>query len=373
MELHKACKLLMIKEPFYGLFLSSLNKVIDNNQPTLGVGIQGIGVVLYINQHFWDSLTDKEQIAVLKHELIHICFHHLTMRKSFKDRNLFNIAADLETNQYIEDLPEGVLKLKEFCEDYGIELPPNAGVREYYKLLKEFEEQGEDFEGPQHNDWGEFDELTDTEEKLVSNQIDHVMKDVAEYIMKSKAGLPSELRARIDSLLEIKPQVFNWKAYFRRVVGSMINTFVKKSMRKLSKRFDDSAGLKIKTKSSVLVAIDTSGSLSNDELRDFFNEIHYIYKSGVKVTIVECDASIGRVYEYKGKWDGKITGGGGTNFAPVVEYYNIHKEFTSLVFFTDGYASLVNFKAKKKIVWVISSNGDQQQKYPGITVKIPKK
>ena len=100
--------MLMIKEPFYGLFLSSLNKVIDNRQPTLAVGLQGINPMLYINEKFWNGMTDLQQIAVLKHEMIHICFFHLTMRSSFKDKELFNIAADLEINQLIENLPDEI-------------------------------------------------------------------------------------------------------------------------------------------------------------------------------------------------------------------------------------------------------------------------
>lgn len=62
-----------------------------------------------------------------------------------------------------------------------------------------------------------------------------------------------------------------------------------------------------------------------------------------------------------------------TDFAPVINYYNDHRsDFTTLVFFTDGYASLTNFKLMKKMIWVISSNG-KEDKYPGLTINIPKR
>ena len=58
------------------------------------------------------------------------------MKDSFSDAKLFNIAADLEINQYIDDqyLPEGGLKLDSFP---GITLPPRAGTRTYYDILSQ--------------------------------------------------------------------------------------------------------------------------------------------------------------------------------------------------------------------------------------------
>lgn len=374
----------MIKEPFYGLFLSSLNKVIDNSQPTLAVGLQGINPMLYINEKFWNGMTDLQQIAVLKHEMIHICFFHLTMRSSFKDKELFNIAADLEVNQLIENLPDGCMSLKMFA-DRGLKLPPHAGTKEYYDLIGEAEKNDPNLlsgiRGPKyyvlgngnHDGWKDFDDLNDSEKKLVENQTDYVLKNTAQTIKKAQGTIPGELRNKIDSLFEIKKPVFNWKAYFRRVIGNSIFIYTKKSLRKLSKRFEDSAGIKIKQKQAVLVAIDTSGSIADDELKDFFSEIHHMYKAGARIDVIECDAKIGRIYEYKGKADFNITGGGGTDFAPVIEYYNEHrKDYTTLVYFTDGYARLDNFKLRKPMIWLISSNGAQDEKYPGLTIKIPK-
>ena len=122
MHIAKAGKTLMIREPFYGLFLSSLNKIITDSVSTLAVGLDGINTNLYINENFWNSLTDTEQIAVLKHELIHICFFHLTLRSSFANNELFNIAADLEVNQLITELPEGCVTL-DYFKKQGIDLP----------------------------------------------------------------------------------------------------------------------------------------------------------------------------------------------------------------------------------------------------------
>lgn len=90
----KIGKLLMMKQPFYGFFLLNLNKEFSTQVPTAGVGLNGINQMLYINPTFWDNLSDNHKEGLLLHELLHICFFHLTMRNSFVDKKLFNIAAD---------------------------------------------------------------------------------------------------------------------------------------------------------------------------------------------------------------------------------------------------------------------------------------
>jgi hypothetical protein len=55
-SLAKASKDLMLKEPFYGLFLITLNKVWDTKIPTACVQLRGINTELKINSDFWNEL-----------------------------------------------------------------------------------------------------------------------------------------------------------------------------------------------------------------------------------------------------------------------------------------------------------------------------
>ncbi len=50
MNVAKIGKDLMIREPFYGLYLLNLNKVVTDTISTLAVGLDGINTVLYINE-----------------------------------------------------------------------------------------------------------------------------------------------------------------------------------------------------------------------------------------------------------------------------------------------------------------------------------
>lgn len=386
----KIGKLLMMKQPFYGFFLLNLNKEFSTQVPTAGVGLNGINQMLYINPTFWDNLSDNHKEGLLLHELLHICFFHLTMRNNFVDKKLFNYAADVEINQYIlpEYLPDGALLPSTFPT---IQLDLKAGTNYYYqKLLENNNSKNPDpslqslingqsgppcnGDGNIHPTWKEFENLTDTEKKLIQNQTEHILKESATQITKSRGTIPGELKSLIDELFKVKEEVFNWKAYFRRKMGCSSEVYTKKSRRKMSKRFEDNAGIKIKQKHHILVAVDTSGSVSNNELLEFFSEIHHIYKAGTSVTIIECDTKINDIYEYRGKFKGSVKGRGGTNFTPPIDYYNKHKnKFTTLVFFTDGEAP-IECKPHKQMMWVISSNGvNELGVFPGYKIKIPKK
>ncbi len=67
-SLAKTVKDLMFKEPFYGLFLLSLNKEWDEKIPTAGVGRTNVNYHLKINPNFWSELSPKHKVGLLKHE-----------------------------------------------------------------------------------------------------------------------------------------------------------------------------------------------------------------------------------------------------------------------------------------------------------------
>lgn len=357
----QAVRKLLIREPFYGLFLMSLNKYFDDTIETACVRLKGINTELAINPKFWESLSDNAEIAILEHETLHIVMKHLTMQADFPNKKHFNIASDAEINGYIENLPPGAI----LPENYG--LPRTMGTKYYYENIPE---DKDDPPLDQHN-WDDFQNLSDAEKQLVENQIDHVAKQSAEQVQKMNGKIPACLSDYIGKLFKKKERIFNWKAYFRRMIGTIQDIELRKTRKRESIRFPDASGIKHKRKSNICVIVDTSGSVSDKELCDFFSEIHHVWKAGACVTIIENDAAIGRIYQYNGTWDGKCTGRGGTVFNEAVDWYNNHrKDFNTLIFFTDGYVDL-DFNIMGESIWVITSDGCKQD-YPGKTLYIPK-
>lgn len=380
MTLEKCVKTLLVKEPFYGLFLLGLNRYFTDKVSTAAVIINGINCELIINKTFWDGLSDEEQIGVLIHEISHILFNHLFMGKEFANKSRFNIAADCTVNENIS-----VLQKEPYIWPARFNLPNHKGTKFYYENLPDSEDDQSDsgnqnpnfkFGNNQqtlddHSSWKDIENLPEAEKTLIKNQIDSLAKQTAEQVIKQCGKIPGEFKSYIDGLFEIKPQIFNWKSYFRRVVGNTITSDIKLTKMRPSRRFSDARGVMMKRKPHILVGVDTSGSIADSELLDFFSEIQHLWKSGVKVTIAEVDTKINKIYEYNGCFSGEINGRGGTIFDELWEYFLEHKkDYSTLIMFTDGYVDISNLKAPN-VVWVLTSN-HYNQEYPGITIKIPK-
>lgn len=378
--LAKASKTLILEEPFYGLFLVGLNKTFRKDIPTAGVSKHGIGAQLSINPDYFSNLSLEHRIGLLKHELLHISFGHLLTRDRYPNKKLFNIAADLEINQYILDsyLPDGGLKLDTFPE---LNLPVKAGTDEYYRLLEQAQEDGsseslnsllDQMNGDSpydHMTWDEFDQLSEADKKLVQKQIEHQLKEVAEQTEKRCGSIPGELAELIQRLRYVEPAKFDWKGYLRRFVGNSTVIYTKKLRRKYNKRYSANPGLKIKFKNHILVGIDTSGSVSSDELKEFMNELVHMHKTGHKITIAQCDTQLNSVEEFNPKRDLEIKGRGGTSFQPVVDHFNEKGNYTALIYLTDGEAYNPE-NCPKNTLWVLSSRSQMNDELPGKVIQL---
>tara|TARA_R110000737_G_scaffold346281_1_gene375868 strand:+ start:188 stop:1351 length:1164 start_codon:yes stop_codon:yes gene_type:complete len=380
-SLAKASKTLILSEPFYGLFLVGLNKVFREDIPTAGVSKNGIGVQLTVNPEFFNNLNDLHKVGLLKHELLHISFGHLIMRDLYPNHKLFNIAADLEINQYIGDayLPEGGLTLNTFPE---LNLPEKAGTKKYYELLEEncdgdstcesLESILSQMDGDSqydHKTWEEFDELAEADKKLIQKQVEHQLKETAEQTMKRCGNLPGELEDLIKRLTHIEPASFDWKGYLKRFVGNSSLSFTKKVRRKHNKRYTGNPGLKVKFKNNILVGVDTSGSVSNSELKEFMNELAHMHKTGHQITVAQCDTQIGSVEVFNPKKDWDIVGRGGTSFQPVIDLYNEKKVYTALIYLTDGEAYTPE-NCPNNTLWVHSTRCNINEELPGLKIQI---
>jgi predicted metal-dependent peptidase len=377
----KTTKELILDEPFYGLFLIGINKQFTDKIPTAGVSKQGIGMQLTINPEFYTNLTIPHRVGLIKHELLHIAFGHLIMRDLYSDHKLFNIAADLEINQYIDSdkLPEGGLLLSSFPE---LNLPKKAGTKVYYNLLEQAEEDGtcpsldslmDEMNGEteyDHSTWSDFDDLSEPDKKLMQKQVEHQLKDAAETTMKKQGTIPGECKELIDRLFHVEPAKFDWKQYLRRFVGNSSVVYTRKLRRKYNKRYAENPGLKIKFKNRILVGVDTSASVNNDELKEFFNELHHMSKTGHHITIAQCDTRLGKVEDFNSKKDWEIVGRGGTSFQPVIDHFNENKgTYTALIYLTDGEAYAPE-NCPANTLWVLSSISTMNNDLPGQVIKL---
>ena len=373
-----------------------LNKRWNEQIPTAGVSLNGINYQLDINTEFWTKLKREHQRGLLKHELLHIGFFHLTEFGDLTNKQIANIAMDLEINQYIDaaDLPEGGMVLNLFPE---LNLEPKKGSRYYYEKLMKGASQGNcpnlnnilDAMGngqckvqvnvkgqsqqanvPDHGTWKDFEDLPEATQKLIQKQTEHILKEVADQVQKSRGTVPGEFSEILERLNQVEPAKFDWRGYLRRFSGGSQKVYTKKTRRKYNKRYEENPGLKIKPRRHILFAIDTSGSVSTNELKECINELYHIHKTGTEITVVEADTAISHIAKFNPRKDFHIHGRGGTSFQPVIDYFNenVHK-YTCLIYFTDGEAPAPT-PAKGRMLWVLSSQSPLNPELVGPQIKL---
>lgn len=371
---------LLLREPFYSHFFSALNKEVvpvEDSLKTMAVGLRERGHVLYIPPLFWDYyLTDKaHRYGVVKHEILHIVFKHTLENEPGLDRHISNIAMDIVVNQYVDKshLPEASIFREDFPE---LELEVDRSWRYYYERLLHLQQNlgtlylntrsAATFSSiertshglDRHAAWEEIYNRERLEKELISSEIDNLVFIArAKTTEKGYNNLPAGFKAWLDSILYKPKPLVDWRRVIRLFSESSSKTKVHNTLKRPSKRYGTSPGIKVRRIKKLLVAVDTSGSIDQKEMALFFNEIFHIWRQGAEILITECDAKIQRIYPYVGIIPSFTLGGGGTNFNPPIEYGNQHFRPDGLIYFTDGVAPAPDTRPRFPLLWVISSRG----------------
>ncbi|MAG25748.1 hypothetical protein CMI47_09240 [Candidatus Pacearchaeota archaeon] len=357
-RLESAISKLVTFQPLYGEVFLHLNKKETSKVPTLAVGvIRRVDLALYYNPDFISKLSSTELRSVLKHEALHILLHHLTRAKHFAyNPRGYNIAADCAINCHIEGLPEGALYPRLF------DLEDNQSSEWYYEKLKK--ESGGDFDTlvdgkgdtvDDHSMWDEFDD--DIVEEKIRNIAEKAIK---EQEKKGWGNISGNLAAQI--IAANKP-IVNWKKEVRWFINKLILMGRKSTRMRPNRRYGiTSPGTKRNYTSKLLVAFDTSGSVSDTQLEYFATELNGMIDH-VKVDFVQFDTQI---YDDPKPFSKKaskidIVGRGGTCFTPVIELADELK-YDGLVVFTDGYAPFPS-RPKTRVLWAVCDQ-DKDVEFP---------
>lgn len=118
----------------------------------------------------------------------------------------------------------------------------------------------------------------------------------------------------------------------------------------------------------IVVAVDTSGSIDEEQFRQIFGEIVSIVRGfpNYRLTLIQCDSQIQSVNEYSANnpFDPKkgfeIEGRGGTNFCPVFDYVKQNKLNPKvLLYYTDGSGIFPSKVPTYPVIWLLQ-NGDKK-------------
>lgn len=181
--------------------------------------------------------------------------------------------------------------------------------------------------------------------------------------LKTRQALSPEIQKQIIAITNPIVAPIHWPQQLRAFANNSRRTRLKTSRRRPSQRYAGSPGLQIQNQQKLLLAIDTSGSITTSVLQQFFQTIHQVWRSGATLKIVECDDRIRAQYVYKGQAPTLVKGRGATLFDPPIRFANEQYLPDGLIYFTDGEGRVPQLKCCCPILWIISPDGIKKGSY----------
>jgi predicted metal-dependent peptidase len=375
-ELIKGIVHLARHKEFYGHIVQQFQKVFvsgDHRVDTAAVGrIRGERFIkIYLNQNFFNDIFEKNgrdkgwkyMLGVLEHEILHVIFGHLFLR--FQDTTRGNVAVDCVVNSV---LPKDILPGSYVHpEQYGF--PVNKSAMWYYTHLMDNPQYKKQCASGQFGEGGIMSHIMsshamweDVKEDLIAKEFaKDIIRKAKDLCGKNYGDIPGEVIAQIDELLKREKPIVPWGKVLRMFVASCAESILDHTVKRISRRFGTRPGTRKGDVLTLAVALDTSGSISDDQLKIFFNEIRWIWKNGAIITIFEADTCVQAQYKFNGKFTGKVHGRGGTDLEPVLK--EVEGEYDALVYFTDFYAPAIAKRYRIPVLWVLHTEVEKKD-YP---------
>lgn len=389
-KITKAKVKLQKESPFFSYLV--LNLKIKQSDETKTMGVDNMGN-LYYSEKWVKSLSLDELKGVLIHEVLHLALSHFIRGKD-KDRMVYNIASDLVINCILKNnnfrLPEGALipsyntyildgNITKNGKAYEIKNIDKKSAEEIYNELmnklktksvkilskKQFDEH---IYGNGKGNKGE----NKSEKEIEGEQIKkwkQILTESSVYA-KQQGNLPKGMERSIDILLNDK---INWKTLLYKYITNELPFDYTYNYPSKKSRATGIFMPSVKRESiDIVISVDTSGSIGQEELSEFLGEIVGIAKSfnNINMTLIVCDCEIKDIYEVRnGNIDTilnlKIRGGGGTNHKLIYDYVAENMPNTRFIInFTDGYTSFNNIENNPRTIWVITKGGIDESKIP---------
>lgn len=346
------------------------------------------------NPDFAAGLEPSTLAFVAAHETLHIVLNHLRLGKTYADPKLFNIAADCVINDYLAsqgfDVPDWVMRGE---EKVGFDTA-NATVSEVYTALAQAEAAGDQQDEGEPGDglvddhsWihNASDQQGDAAE--AAGNIADGNGNVPQEVKDTKSDVPGgggqgfgiengsrsyfrdgKVSLRWERLLRrVNPDAFkgaaqraSWVSRPRRIAGmpeAILPDY--DTNRNRSGRQNQPA---------IVIALDTSGSIADDDARRFVNLARSVPKGKIKLfpmtfTTEARDLDL----------DNPQYVGGGTEFGCIETYIqeNVVPKLghypKAVVVITDGEATFcsaqVDERNKKSWTWLVTRPGKRFDRY----------
>lgn len=350
---------LLLKHPFFGNLATRL-KMIDASDWCATLATDGRN--FYYSNDFVSKLTPKEIEFGFAHEILHIVFDHFG-RREFRDPQLANIAADYAVNQILVD--EKIGEVPKIISIYQDDKYRGMAFEEIYdEIMKNVKtislsdlgellddhlddgsssSDGKESEGSGNSTASGKPSLTEEERKQIRDEMKNAIISAAQAA-QAAGSLPAAVARLITALTEHK---MDWRQLLRTSIQSILrsNYSFNRPNRKSQHSGAILPGAVNEMTIDVAVALDMSGSISNEQAAAFLAEVKGIMEEfkDFRLDLMCFDTDVYNFQTFSADTSDDISsyepkGGGGTDFDCI---WNYLKEIgitpKRLILFTDMY------------------------------------
>lgn len=304
------------------------------------------GKEIRFNPDSYMALTPGQRVSRMLHETLHVALLHFAR---LMDRNpeKWNVAADYYINNLL--ISRGFERIETWLVDPQYD---GLSTEEIYDKLPDNPPMPK----------GEVDlEPADGDPVQIQQDVQDIIVRAA---LQSKmqgdtpGSIPGEIQIFLDKLLNPK---LPWQRILQKYMRSMAKNDY--SFRRPNRRFFPKhylPSLYSESLMDIAIAVDTSGSVTDNEFLHFISEINSILRmqKPSKLTLLQFDTGLKAINEIRSTEElSKVvfTGRGGTRIEPVLEWADINKPQLLLVF-SDGHFRFYNPDFKANTVWLIHDN-----------------
>lgn len=357
---------LLLDHEFFGQVAVQLRLKITEDVRTAAVD----GRTIFFNPHFVNMLTLQETVFLVAHEVWHVVFEHF-LRRGNRVPQWWNMAGDYVINYLL--VRDRIGQMINYRNDKGVRTNKQLGLYDAkYKdktteeIYDEFEKEAKEFLDTldDHFFVGEGENgIPEEEVKAIRDAVRNTIIQAA----KSAGNLPGEVKRIVDQFLN--PQI-KWQDLLNVTIASKSkydSSFSRPDRKSWSNPINAIfPGALPGETINVGIAIDNSGSITNDMLKHFMSEIYGMMQSydSFRILVWCFDTQVSGLQEFTEDNSDELrnfemTGGGGTAIASNFRYIEDEDlDIDLFVCFTDLYSSDLHTINPHLVdtVWIIEGN-----------------
>lgn len=346
---------LLWDHPFFGVLMLQLKKVqVDDPKKVDTMATDGRH--LFYHPPFVDELKKDELVFVLAHEVMHNALEHHIRRQSRKPGR-WNDACDYAINGELVECKVGKMPERGLLEARFTGL----SAEEIYRILDD-ENNGDDSaegQGDTGGCGGTMDGCAQHDEAAKAELRAEMQTQIRQAAMTAKAAQAGKLPAGVQRIIDelLMPKV-DWRAVLRRFIdeSSTRDFSWAKPNRRLLPLGLVTPGTIADGVSHIVIAVDTSGSIDDEILRDFAAEINGAFGEGAvdRLTVIYADATVNHVEEFETGDELRLhpAGGGGTAFSDTFRLINAeYPDAKATIYLTDLYVGDFGDEPPHPVLW----------------------